>query len=313
MGELKRLKRSNELLQKLNAKLVYEKHVLITKPESHEAKQIILYSKLLYEKDEIKSADEIVSEIIAEPVSKRITEITIIACMHTRRKVAEIFVESIKRVIKHNEGRFKINILVGCSDIPFNENTCAQLCDENKIPYIMAPNQPLNEKWNTTLRAAMKQWPEADYICTMGDDDIMHNNYFIEIMELIEESDRADVYGYKDIYFAKKGEKTTLRFGYSFDKLIGAGRMFRTEMLKKVGDLWVEKLNRGLDGSSENRLKQLGFSIKYFSIDEPMITDIKTGDNIQSYSGYVPHSMKVNIDFAMQNLSEQERKMFDAL
>ena len=298
MGQTKRQQRAINELHKLNMKLVREKYILITQPDSEEAKAII------------EQAQEAYKGMNTQDVKAKETfEVTIITCMHTRVNVSKIFLESIKRITEYNKDWLKINLFVGASDI--EDNKCAMLLDEYGVTYKKYPNEPLSEKWNQTLESALNLFPNTDYICTMGDDDIMNNDYFTTIKPFMVNGD--DVFGVKNVYFISPKEENCLMFTYDFEKMMGAGRMFKASVLRDLGSLWNEKENRGLDGLSEKVLKAKGIEPVYIDIPLPMITDIKTGDNIQSYSGYKPHSKVKNINHAFTNMSEEEIKLFKNL
>lgn len=106
-----------------------------------------------------------------------------------------------------------------------------ELCQREKIDYVVAPNSPLGAKHNTGLQAALerKSW---DVLIHLGDDDSISNEGVRALLSY--HSQGYNHVGFKDIVFLDTitGENWYMSYKEQSDKLFGAGRLFDRGMLE---------------------------------------------------------------------------------
>lgn len=146
---------------------------------------------------------------------------------------------------------------------------------QNKIYH---QNYPLSVKWNYGVKALRNI--DFDYVIMMGADNYFCNNFIQFIEDNIKD---CDMIGFKDLYF-EEGSKYYYWSGYSNHRKgepAGCGKVYTKEALEKMNyELFTGAKDRGLDGTSWQRTKNL--KRKVFSLkDEGLfLFDIKDGQGI---------------------------------
>jgi hypothetical protein len=272
--------------------------------------------------------------------------------MHNRPNISEIFCESINRIKRKYIGVFEIKCVASVSD-----EASYDVCIANCVQCVRVDNESASKKWNTAAMYAMTLYPDFDYVCIMGDDDIMHDNLFEHYKRFI--FDGVDYFGVDKVYFYDSVGKKSMGYTNNSGSLIGCGRMISMKAFKKagfeclvscnvdirIGDfilnknetvylpqwradylinrflveqvavtrfaLWGTNLMSGLDNYSELKLFHSGYVPQVVKINEAMITDIKSEQNIWSFDKLKSFGIceDVENDCALNILSVKEKQM----
>lgn len=216
----------------------------------------------------------------------------------------------------------------------------ADLCRKYDVIGVEYQNEPLGEKWNAGLTAALRY--EWDYLMTIGSDDliseelmelygwteeafginrcyvydlptgrsaIFENTYPIGLARCIRRDVVEDLAYKVQVRFTQSVSGPDGSFAVRRESYVGralAERMrFVTEVIgthEEPPRLWKDSLNRGLDYSSDLILRNHGVNQTLYESDKPMATDLKSSVNIWPFE----HYREVTED-ALYFISNEER------
>lgn len=138
-----------------------------------------------------------------------------------RPEITEICFMGIDRL--RRAGLFEIDTMAVIS-----ENSMKSLCKKYDIDYIFHKNQPLGEKKNAGLNAAMlKSW---DYMVEIGSDDLLKTEILDHYRPFFERGE--DFFGIKDFLFINSEDGACRRL--KSDTVYGAGRCISRKAIEKV-------------------------------------------------------------------------------
>ena len=195
--------------------------------------------------------------------------IAVISACHKRPMITRLFCMGMDRLRKKTGINFPV-VVTG----DYNE-----AFDEYDIEFFHQKNEPVSEKFNTSLGIALQYEPE--HIMVMGSDDLMPTYVF---KNLLEQKEGIDYLGFNWVYYYSL-EKATLgqvKEQYS-SVIIGAGRTFSTELLfkcKQYLNLWSKPMNRSLDMLMFSKLQP---HIKTVKALPEFIIDVKSEGNLNHF------------------------------
>jgi len=192
------------------------------------------------------------------------------------------------------EHRGNVGVLAVISEVDFKP-----LCNRYDIPYTFFDNLPLGRKKNHGLKEALKQ--DWDYLLELNSDDIAKN----ELLDLYDKV-KYDYCGLKNFCFI---DSRTLECRQVADNtLYGIGRRYSRRLIEKVGLLWNDEANVGMDNYANwviwQKAKVEG---KQLFTSEPLAADIKSDVNIWPYRKDLGTKYKIE-DF-FKGISEDEINM----
>jgi len=173
---------------------------------------------------------------------------------------------------------------------------------DNGWTYVEAANCPLSMKHQAGFDAVRELDP--DYVVLINSDDLLSKNYFAAVTGACAPD---DVLALADLWFLDlRSSLVALGYfpGYRQTKVkgvrsgvferdnltLGAGRCFGRVALDEVDwQLWVEDIDRGLDGSCADRLlAAAGKQIQAHSMSELGVfaMDVKSGVNLWNFKDY---------------------------
>ena len=149
-------------------------------------------------------------------------------------------------------------------------------------------NKPLGAKKNKGLEVALlRKW---DYLLELGSDNVMHPKIFDYYKPYI---DRGDLmFGFTEGYVCEPKTKRCIwtKNRWNDGMCQGAGRMIHRSVVEKtiykMGSLWEDKSESGLDTESRKRINNAyGRTTndpleKVVKAPHPMVLDIKTDTNL---------------------------------
>ncbi len=220
-----------------------------------------------------------------------------------RPEITEICFMGINRL--KNAGVFPIEAFAVIS-----EESMIPLCEKYGIKYCMHENLPVGRKKNYGLRESLKL--EWDYLVEIGSDDVLYNSYLEVIKEHIGQWDLLTI---NNMIFLDSISGECLNYKTNQmstqGRVIGMGRVISRKAIEKIGDLWSDKQNRGLDKESWFKIQFNGFRGKQIQTDFPLGIDIKSDVNIWPYNPEL--GVQLNIDDVLQELSIEEAQAIKSL
>lgn len=214
-----------------------------------------------------------------------------------RPEITEICFMGIKRLRK--SGLFPIEAFAVIS-----EESMIPLCQKYDVKYCMYKNEPLGEKLNYGLKEAMcLDW---DYVICIGSDDLLYNEYLEEIGTYLG---KRDFFGIDHFVFLNSEDGACRRFKTSTP--YGMARAISRSAVEKVGNVWVDKKDRGMDNSSYTRMTKCGFMFQQIRTNYPLAIDIKSEENIWKFN-YLAGKEYSFMD-AVKNLSDDEIEALKSL
>lgn len=205
-----------------------------------------------------------------------------------RPEITEICFLGLNRLRKQPD--YDINVLAVIS-----EESMIPLCEKYDVEWCMHENQPLGAKKNFGLAQAMMK-KDFDYMVEIGSDDLLKN----EFLNLYPWD--KDVFALSD-FIIMNTEDGECRRLTKRDAYYGTGRAISRKALEKTGNLWVDKLNMGLDNASTVALAKKGFGERRISTAEPVVIDLKSEVNIWPFE---KKGIEYPLEEALKGLSEEE-------
>lgn len=199
----------------------------------------------------------------------------ILIALHERLPITRMVFEHLKGLQKE----FDFMVFGICST-----REEAELCHEYYFDYCIEENYPLGRKMNRGLLEAMKF--DFEYLMQLGSDDLITR----ELFEIYDSLD-LDYFGVNTYHAVDIEGRRAKKFTYGgkWNPIwhpIGAGRVFKKEVLEKVllhEDLWEDKAQKLLDNKSDMVMLGQGYRAKIVKHNGVGIIDIKSDTNIWSY------------------------------
>jgi hypothetical protein len=244
--------------------------------------------------------------------------IKVITCHHHRHKIAELFYLGIDRL---KTGMYNVQVYAA---ITKGDEGSIALAEKYGAKYVLTENNPLGKKWNSAYQLACSSGNKSDDIIILGEDNVLSVQYIDYVYNFGEsltvfglktcgivdlQSKTVKRWTYKDdlqligaarIFWQPKpfvvGKPVRpIRIGnYALDvnrdiplhpgTLNNNGR--NIVKAKEIYALWDDKLNSGLDRSSEANLALLGYDSVQFDDGRIHVLDFKSNANIHKFSEF---------------------------
>jgi hypothetical protein len=175
-----------------------------------------------------------------------------------------------------------------------SEESMIPLCEKYGVDWCITNNSPLGAKKNYGLAQAMRK--KFDYLVEIGSDDILKDEFLS-----LYDWDR-DVSALSDFIMINT-EDGECRRRSKHHAYYGAGRAISRKALEEVGNLWPDKINKGLDNNSTMILSKKKFLEKRVSSSEPVLVSLKSAVNIWPFERL---GSEYPLEKAISGLSEQE-------
>lgn len=206
-------------------------------------------------------------------------KLAIYTCAYGRYPVLSIYIDW----INHIRSKYDIVPVIVADD-----QRIADMCNDNKIVHLSAPNEPLGKKFNTV---SLLKAIDFDYLMVMGSDDICNMRMIKYYFELMEKG--LDFWGMKDIYIYGAKPKQTKYWGgfknHRIGETVGVARCLSRKLLDMLDwTPWNSTLNSKLDRSMTEKLINLGVKNHAMNLADSdcFLLDIKTGSNISKFNQY---------------------------
>jgi len=207
-------------------------------------------------------------------------------------KRPDVFLITAERLKVPDWVDMKVVCMLSKEDPHYKENQ--RICREYRFNQICCENFPVGRKMNYGIKRVMRySW---DYLMGLNSDNIIADGYWDQVKKHIG----SPMIGMNQIiaYDLPSGNGIKLKLDtHDVCKVWGGGRLLSYEAidttLNKLGYLYQDDLNSGLDTSSQrNIFENAMFDTEPAIIDGCYLMDIKTETNINPYNtlGNVPHT-----------------------
>ena len=176
------------------------------------------------------------------------------------------------------------------------------------IDFLPRPNNPVSQKFQYALNHIQKYHPKA--IMVLPSDDLLSDSAFLALHNKVcfEDFDSAIM---SEVFFFHPTVRTQDELLYfKLPKLAtGAGLLINSRVLDRLKwKLYIQNKDRGLGGMIYKRLNSIKATI--VPIDEPLMVDIKTETNMNSYKFWEKKpTVKVNSNLFFDFISPEEREV----
>ena len=183
-------------------------------------------------------------------------KIIFLTCTWNRVEVTKIFVNSLLETQKKLEDVFEcINVVIDS-----NNSNIEIFKDNPNFIYRNYDNFPVSNKWN--YGSSLCKDIDFDYIIMFGSDDIMDDSllreYYKYMMDGYDYIGILDIFIYdilkENLYYWKGYGLNSGRYG----ETLGLGRCLSKNVVEQLDyKLWINGINKGLDGSMQNKINGL--------------------------------------------------------
>ena len=146
--------------------------------------------------------------------------------------------------------------------------------------FITHPNKPLGAKKNAGMRYALQfDW---DYFMDMGSDNIINPSLFDVYEPYLKQ--RFKFFGLLNTYMYDVNEKRGLFLeNYNDGMCFGAGRMLNRDIVERIGDLWPDEHDVGMDTMSRKKIVNFCDETAINTGEQPLILDLKSEQNLNPF------------------------------
>jgi len=208
--------------------------------------------------------------------------VVICTAMHGRQDTVRYCYEKMKHL--------PVEFMYGYTNISDGEFLQDML--DSGVTYRVA-NQPLFNKFQVGIDL-LKQLT-FDVAIMLGSDDYIDEKFLDYVCK---QAEKYDFIGFKDIYF-EQGEKTYYWSGYTNHREgepSGAGKTYTREGLEQLNwNLYNNSINRGLDGSSWQRVKRFKLLSKIASVKREglKLVDVKDKGSLTPLVKFRPNELEL--------------------
>lgn len=175
-----------------------------------------------------------------------------------------------------------------------NEEELRDLALEHGAYWIEHENQPLGRKWSTIVEQAWRDGADATVI--LGSDDLMDPVLAEGYRELFDRGAPLFYAGVRGCAMIEPATRRALWIaGHAsrgrLGEVIGAARVYGRAALDKVnGRPWPDFAKTGLDFRQTMRFRKAGILWPDAVLEDGMVLDIKSSENIWSYNHIAKHT-----------------------
>jgi hypothetical protein len=160
------------------------------------------------------------------------------------------------------------------------------VCDSLDVPWVAADNRPVSIKWQRGLEFLRGAMPDANAVMLMGSDDFASPAWWHYCSRMIvAKAERA--FGTHRVWMIDAETCEMGLFIASCERSMGVGRVFPRAYLERAEwILWDQEADKGLDHMCADRLSRLDLPILPAHGAPGIIVDVKTQENIHSFSEF---------------------------
>lgn len=232
-----------------------------------------------------------------------------------RQHILEVWWAGIQRLQRYWPEKFEI--------IPWcivSTREDKEWCDARGIANVWAENKPLGRKHNEGLQALRGY--EFDYIWQISSDNLVPNealHYYLPAIEArhstigVDRNVMVDCRQGSPKGHDRRAVKFVIRNG--LNKLLGGGRMISHEVIRAAAyELWEDDLNRGLDFSSQSRIKCFDQAEPYrIQAEEPLLVGLKSEVQVTPWERVHKGRPSVDVREIYRYLGGEEVELIKAL
>jgi len=151
------------------------------------------------------------------------------------------------------------------------------MCDEYGFEWVFEENIPVGNKINTGIRSTLRH--TYDYLMMMNSDDVVKTELIDKYYEPFFES-LNPYFGVDKVTYVNFETKEAREFQYDYS-VLGIGKMVRRDVVDKLnGNLYPEKLSKGLDDHFMDRMISIKVYPSFVKYEGQLAMDFKSETNI---------------------------------
>lgn len=197
-------------------------------------------------------------------------KIQIVIPLWKRPEVTKFCFKELKKLIA--ESKHELNVLCVISEPEY-----INVCESFGFNWVEAPNNPLGEKINKGIKAALKcQW---DYLMMMNSDNVIKAELIDKIYEpFFEKSEKF--FGISSVTYVNFYTQEARQFDYEYS-VLGIGKCIRRDVVEQLkGNLYRPELNKCLDDTMMDNLMQIKVYPRMVRYEGMLAMDFKSEVNI---------------------------------
>ena len=216
------------------------------------------------------------------------TKISILLPVWERPEVFAIVMRQLERFTNSNKAYdFLVFFIVSNNDSFLFQNLSLINNSGLNFKTFEFSNHSLGQKLNFGIEKINEL--EYDFIMNLGSDDLLHS----DLLKLYEPYLNSAIIGIDSCVFCQDSKNILNLKYYNKDRAVGAGRLISKKVIDTIlnanDTLYSKHLSRGLDADSAMKMQNYGFSELVLSTDKPLIIDIKSDVNINSFENIAKH------------------------
>ncbi|NBC19341.1 MAG: hypothetical protein GVY18_18705 [Bacteroidetes bacterium] len=210
--------------------------------------------------------------------------IAVLTCLWGRRRLTELFLRYYEAWAEQAEAALPVRLTLQATISP-GDAALYPVHQTTRWQYVVAPNEPLTDKWIAGCQALRHATDRPDAVIIMGSDDFVDLRYLRVVLVRLQAGAR---YLEPDGIYLYCTERQHLV--YVKCQRIGAGRVITSEVLDSVGWApWERGVSRAIDQTQNAVLAEYSGNHLHTGSEQHGFTllDVKTGHNIWSFERLV--------------------------
>lgn len=210
-------------------------------------------------------------------------KIRVVIPLWKRPEVTKFCFDGMEKLI--SESKHEINVSCVLSEPEF-----IPLCEEYGFNWVFELNEPVGNKINTGIKSTLKY--SYDYLMMMNSDDIVKVELIDKYYEPFFES-LNPYFGVDKVTYVNFKTKEAREFEYEYS-VLGIAKMVRRDVVDKLkGNLYSEKLNKGLDDHFMDRMISIKVYPSFVKYEGQLAMDFKSETNIWPWEHFQHRGKKV--------------------
>lgn len=210
-------------------------------------------------------------------------KIRVVIPLWKRPEVTRFCFDGMERLISES----KHEIAVSCV---LSEREFIPLCEEYGFDWVFEENEPVGNKINTGIRSTLGY--AYDYLMMMNSDDVVKAELIDKYYEPFFES-LNPYFGVDKVTYVNWYTKEAREYSYEYS-VLGIAKMIRRDVVESLkGNLYPEKLSKGLDDHFMDRMIHNKIYPTIVKYEGQLAMDFKSEVNIWPWEKFKDKGKKV--------------------
>ncbi len=203
-------------------------------------------------------------------------KIRVVIPLWKRPEVTRFCFDGMLRLIAESKHEIDVTCVLSEAEFTF-------MCDEYGFEWVFEENIPVGNKINTGIRATLRH--EYDYLMMMNSDDVVKTELIDKYYDPFFES-LNPYFGVDKVTYVNFGTKEAREFKYDYS-VLGIAKMVRRDIVDTFkGNLYNERLSKGLDDHFMDRMISIKVYPTFVQYEGQLAMDFKSDVNIWSWDHF---------------------------